>query len=84
MIVSKHWKMSRVLGGIAHFVTKGRYLGSWPDFRNPDDEICVKCGQIPGSRGCVKAGESFMLKGESFLVLHSPNLERVEIDAGEI
>jgi hypothetical protein len=84
MIVSKHWKMSKVLGGIAHFVTKGRYVGSWPDFRNPDDEICIHCGKVPGSRGCMKAGSRFTLKGESFQVLHSPSLERVEVDAGEI
>ena len=84
MIISKHWKLTKILGGIAHFVTKRRYLGSWPDFRNPDDEICIKCGQIPGSRGCMKAGSRFPLKGKSIEVTHSPNLKSVKVDTEEI
>ena len=80
MIVSKYWKLTKVLGGIAHFVTKRRYLGSWPDFRNPDDEICIGCGQIPGSRGCMKAGSRFPIKGKSIEVTHSPNLKSVQVD----
>ena len=64
MIISKYWMITRVVGGIAHFITNKKYLGKWPDFHNADDEICINCGQVPGSRGCVKVNTRYKLKGK--------------------
>ena len=86
MIISKHWKLTKVLGGIAHFVTRKRYLGKWPNFSNPDDEICIHCRQAPGSRGCMRVGASFELEeGVFFRVDHSSSVdEKIEIDVSDI
>ena len=32
MIVPKYWRLTRIVGGIAHFITWKKYLGKWPDF----------------------------------------------------
>jgi hypothetical protein len=78
LIISKYWTIVKIVGGIAHFVTRGQFKGWWPDFRNPDDEICIECGRVPGDRngGCTKLGSRFKLEGEEYKVDHSPR-ERV-------
>ena len=60
-IKSKYWKIAKVVGGIAHLVTFHKLGGWWPDFRNPDDEICVECGKMPGEPGCKVIGSRFRL-----------------------
>ena len=57
------------MGGIAHIITRKKYAGRWPDFRNPDDEVCIACGRVPGQMGCKKIGSRY-----NFLVDHSPTL----------
>ena len=85
MIISKHWKLIRVLKGIIHFVTRKQYLGRWPDFRNPEDEICIHCKQAPGSHGCMRVGTSFEINDVFFRVDHSPNIdEKIKIDVSDV
>ena len=76
LIISKYWTITKIVGGVAHFVTAKQFKGWWPDFRNPDDEICIECGRIPGKPGCRKVGSRYRLEGEEYEVDHSPR-ERV-------
>ena len=70
MIISKYWKITKVLGGIAHVITRKKFLGKWPDFRNPDDEVCINCGAFPGTRGCLPVHFVYELKGGQIIVDH--------------
>ena len=82
MIISKYWTITKVLGGIAHVVTGKMFLGKWPDFHNPDDEICVHCAQVPGTRGCKPVHTYYELKGGQLLVDHKCKIhEPVEIES---
>ena len=72
LIISKYWTIVKIVGGIAHFVTAKKFKGWWPDFRNPDDEICIECGRVPGKLGCRKIGSRYRLEGEEYEVDHSP------------
>lgn len=81
LIISKYWKITKVVGGIVHVVTRKKYIGKWPDFCNRDDEICVKCGQVPGTEGCHHVRTPFELKGKAFLVDHTYELnEPIVVD----
>lgn len=81
MIISKYWKITRVLGGIAHIITGKVFLGKWPDFHNPDDEVCVHCAQVPGTRGCQQVNSYYELKGGQLKVEHKCDIrEPVEIE----
>lgn len=80
MIISKYWTITKVLGGIAHVITGKRFIGKWPDFRNPDDEICVHCQQVPGTRGCRPVNTDYELKDGILYVDHKCDIhEQVEI-----
>ena len=70
-IKSKYWKIAKIVGGIAHFVTFYKLGGWWPDFRNPDDEICIECGKVPGEPGCKVIGSRFRLYDAIYCVDHS-------------
>ena len=74
LIISKYWTITKVIGGIAHFITAKKFLGKWPDFRNPDDEICVHCGQVPGTHGCKPVNTHYELKGGQLFVDHKCDL----------
>ena len=74
LIISKYQTITKVVGSIAHFITAKRFLGKWPDFRNPDDEICVHCGQVPGTRGCKPVNTHYELKGGQLFVDHKCDL----------
>ena len=81
LIISKYWKITKVVGGIVHVVTRKKYIGKWPDFYNRDDEICVKCGQVPETKGCHRVRTPFELKGKTFIVDHTYELnEPVIVD----
>ena len=51
-IVSKYWKITTVIGGIAHFVTQKKFAEKWPTFGHANIKMCVECNQVPGTRGC--------------------------------
>ena len=72
LIISKYWKITKIVGGIAHFITRNQYEGMWPGFRNRDDEVCIECGRIPGEPGCKKIGSRYRLEGVVLRVDHSP------------
>ena len=81
MIISKYWTITKVVGGVAHVITGKKFLGKWPDFHNPDDEICVHCAKVPGTRGCQPVNTYYELKSEQFLVEHKCDFrEPVEIE----
>ena len=71
-IISKHWAITKFVGGIIHFITRRRFIDlahNWlPDFHNPDDEICIACKKVPGLPGCTKIGSCY----EGHLVDHTP------------
>ena len=73
LIISKYWKITKVLGGIAHVITGKKFIGKWPDFRNPDDEICVNCEAVPGTRGCLPVNTEYELKDGKLKVDHKCN-----------
>ena len=80
LIISKYWKITKIVGGIAHFITRKKYIGKWPNFRNPDDEICIQCKKVPGSHGCQRVNTVYKHKLGDLLVDHKcdPN-ERVRV-----
>ena len=87
LIIPKYWEITKIVGGIAHFITRKRFLGKWPDFHNPDDEICIACRQVPGTHGCMLVNSRYKPKGqEGELVVdhHCELTEQVvlEIDQG--
>ena len=59
-----------MIGGIAHVITGKKFIGKWPDFRNPDDEICVNCKAVPGTRGCLPVNSYYELQGGLLVVDH--------------
>ena len=64
LIIPKYWEITKIVGGIAHFITRKKFLGKWPDFHNPDDEICIKCGQVPGTHGCMQVNSRYKPQGQ--------------------
>ena len=70
MIKSKYWGITKLLRGISHIITGRRYSGYWPNFRNPDDEVCIKCGMIPGLPGCMQVNTYYIVKNEKLVVDH--------------
>ena len=39
------------------------FAGKWPSFNNDDDEIlCIKCMQVPGTRGCTRINSKYNVK----------------------
>ena len=80
MIVSKYWTITKIVGGIAHFITRRKYEGKWPDFRNPDDEVCIECGRVPGETGCKVVGSRYKLYDEVLIVDHTPTDPVVIVD----
>ena len=75
IIISKYWMITKIVGGIAHFITRGKFKDKWPDFRNPDDEICIDCRKVPSEPGCKKVGSRYRLYDEIRFVDHSPTEE---------
>ena len=80
MIILKSWKITKIVGGIAHFITRKKYIGKWPNFHNPDDEICIQCNKVPASHGCQRVNTVYKHKLGDLLVDHKcdPN-ERVRV-----
>ena len=70
MMKSKYWGITKLLGGIYHTITRRKFLGFFPDYHNPDDEICVVCGFVTGSHGCRAIGTHFKVKSNQLLVDH--------------
>lgn len=86
MIVPNYWVLTKIIGGIAHFITRRKFLGKWPDFYNVDDEVCINCRQVPGTRGCLVVNTSYKPKGsdEEIPVDHICDVrEQVIVTAGE-
>lgn len=84
LIISKYWTITKIVGGIAHFVTRKKYHGRWPDFRNPDDQVCIACGKLPGEQGCRKVATRYMLHGQAIFVDHSPTQPFTVEDQDEV
>ena len=82
MIVSKYWTIVKIVGGIAHFVTKNKYHSKWPDFHNDDDEVCIECGKVPSEMGCIKVGSRYRIEpeGAAFVIDHTPIVEVPAMD----
>ncbi len=76
LIIPKYWKIMKVLGGMAHVITAKQFLGRWPNFSNPDDEICVNCGALPGTRGCLPVNTEYEFKGGKLKVDHKCNPDK--------
>ena len=72
------------MGGIAHLVTLNKWDGWWPNFHNPDDEVCIECGKVPGDPGCKRIGSRFTLDSEDkiYHVDHSPTEPIAVADQG--
>ncbi len=64
MIVPKYYEITKIIGGIAHVITRRKYIGKWPDFHNDDDEICIACNQIPGTQGCKNVKTNYIYKDQ--------------------
>ena len=83
LIISKYWKITKVLGGITHVITAKKYLGKWLNFRIPDDEICVNCGATPGSQGCLRVNTYYKLNDGQLKVDHRFNLDEPVVENDE-
>ncbi len=55
VMVPKHSKVLKILAGILYVVTFRRFKGMWQSM----DEVCIKCGQPPQSRGCMRIGTRY-------------------------
>ena len=64
MIIPKYYKITKIVGGIAHIITWKKFKDKWPDFHNEDDEICIACNQIPGTPGCEKVRTNYVYHNE--------------------
>ena len=62
MIVPKYYEITKIIGGVAHVITRRKYIGKWPDFHNEDDEVCIACNQIPGTQGCERVKTDYVYK----------------------
>ena len=90
-MISEHYRVTKIIGGIAHIVTLGIFLGigkirgkkMWPGFTN-SDEICPHCEKPPGSKGCQKVGDPIQIgkipieDGEK--VAHTTKLDEVQVE----
>ena len=91
-VISKHYRVTKIIGGIAHIVTLGIFVGIgkirgkkiWPGFTN-SDEMCPHCEKPPGSKGCQKVGDPIQIAripiedGEK--VAHTTKLDEVQVDS---
>ena len=78
IIIPKYWKITKVIGGIAHVVTQNRCVGKWRGFNNPDDEVCIDCGEVPGIHGCKKVDTKYRHEGKIWSVDHDLALSEQE------
>jgi len=79
LIKPKYSRVQKFFGGVAHIMTLGiaKLAGSrMPGFFNHDED-CAKCGGPPGSPGCVKVGEKWLLAGTEITVDHASELDTV-------
>ena len=84
--IPKHSRFIRFVGGVAHLVTFG--IGkiyesvskkkSWPWFTN-SEEVCVICKMPPGSNGCSPVNQCIDIRGESYMISHSNELDTVQL-----
>ena len=80
VFVPKYSTGEKVQGGLAHIATLGTALlyeaitkkETWPGFTN-SDEICPSCKQSPGSKGCLKVKEKFILPDGSEITVEHTN-----------
>ncbi len=72
LFIPKYTKVDRILGGIAHLVTFGQFLGRWPSFRSLHEE-CVRCQKAPGSHGCTPVRTRCEMYRKYFMVDHTSN-----------
>lgn len=71
LFIPKYSKVIKVLGGIAHLLTFGVFMGKWPSFKNMD-EVCIDCRRAPGCRGCLQVGQDYINnEGEPLRVEHT-------------
>ena len=89
--IPKHSLFVRFVGGVAHLVTFG--IGkmyeriskrkTWPWFTN-SEEVCLVCKNPPGSSGCSPVNQCVEIRGESYMVAHSKELDTVQLLEEEI
>ena len=90
-MISKHYRVTKIIGGIAHIVTLGIFVGIgkiqgktvWPGFTN-SDEMCPRCEKPPGSKGCQKVGDPIQIAGipieDGKKVAHTTKLDEVQVE----
>ena len=84
--IPKYTRLVRIVGGIGHIVALG--MGkvyemisgrkSWPGFTN-SEELCVQCGEPPGSDGCKPVNQWIILDGVNHKVDHTKELDIVKL-----
>ena len=52
-VIPKYTIAERIVGGIAHLITLKQFGGRWPNFKS-FEEVCISCGQNPGTGGCKR------------------------------
>ena len=68
LIISRHSRLEKVAGGVAHMATLGTFVAAgkirgkkiWPGFTN-SEEICASCNEEPSSEACTKVDVHFKL-----------------------
>ena len=87
IIIPKHSKLSKIIGGIAHVVTLGiPYavgVAKWPGFFN-SDEICPSCDNPPGATGYTKVLQQceLQVRGKTYVINvdHTNKVNKVRRD----
>ena len=74
LVVSKRWTITKIIGGIAHFVTAKKFEGWWPGFRNPDDEICIVCGKYQEYQANLAAQRSVATMRDIWSITHQKSV----------
>ena len=70
LLIPKYSKIEKILGGIAHVITRHHYVGRWADFKSMDEK-CIGCASPPNTHGCMKIGSKFEFGKEIIEVQHS-------------
>ena len=86
LFVPKYTKVQKFFGGVAHIITLGmgklyEYATknkSWPSFTS-SDEVCINCGEPPGSQSCHPVNQHFEIAGKMEKIDHERELDTVKL-----
>lgn len=74
MMIPKYSRLQKIVGEIAHLITFKLFLGKWPNYKSLE-EVCIKCGLTPKTRGCVKVRTIYTFESGTIKVDHTSTVD---------